>query len=120
MGIKKIDIPDPSNWNKSFAEVNKKIAAKTKRDAVKYKKQTESVKTMKKKYKNTEAPTDNELVYRNTQLTKKQLAGNQEIVDVLDKTKVTPGRVAKWGLATGGVGGSIFATGASLLGDDDE
>jgi len=120
MGMKKIDIPDPSNWNKSFVEVNKKIAAKTKRDAKKYKKQTDSIKTMKKKYKNTEAPTDNELVYRNTQLTKKQLEGNKEIVDVLDNTPITAGRVAKWGVATGGVGGGLFATGASLLGDDDE
>ena len=117
MGMKKIDIPDPNNWNKNFVEINKKIAAKTKRDAKKYKKQTESIKTMKKKYKNTKAPTDNELVYRNTQLTKKQLEGNKEIVDALDNTPITASRIAKWGTATGG---GLFATGETLLGDDDE
>ena len=116
MGIKKIDIPDPSNWSKGFQGVNKEI----KRTAAKIKKQQDAVGVMKKKYKGVDTSTDNELIYRNTGLTKKQLAGNEEILDVLDKTQITPSRVAKWGVATGGVTtGGLFATGA-ILGDDDE
>ena len=117
MGIKKIDIPDPSNWGKSFKGVERKIAATVKRNTKKAKNERSAIKSVKKKYKKSVEQTDNQLVYQNTRLNKNQLDANDTIIKELDNITVPFSRKAKLGAAYTAVGAGLWGAG-SILSDD--
>ena len=114
MGMKKIDIPDPSNWGKHFTNVEKQIAKKIKvRDD-----------NIKKAVKNYSKPKSKvvitpETINRHTRLTKAQLEGNEKILQSYKDTPITPGRVAKLGAAYAGTAGAGYGAYSYITSDSD-
>ena len=112
MGVKKIDIPDPSNWGKHFNKVNQKIKQKVQQDRNNIKR---AVKKYDKPVKQDDITIAPENINRYTRLNKKQLEGNQRILDEYQKTPITKSRVAKVVAPWAGLG-----AGAAYITSDSE
>ena len=108
MAIKKVNIPDPSNWGKVTKGIERKIKAKN----IKKAKEDDSLNTMIKRYGKKTTPDTPEFtpdnIYKNTMLTKKQMGGINQIVDAYDKTNIPVSRYVKYGTSAG-----LFASGTA-------
>ena len=111
MGIKRVKVPDPSNWGKP-----KDIVAKVSKDRIKGIKKAKKASNVPENLDYGQPSYTDEQVKSFMKSPNKRLEAMDEIVRLADETNITASRAIK----TFGVGGSGILTASWFMGDNDE